>query len=535
MDNLEQMLRDLVEDKLDAKTRAELEQHVAQERGMAERMAWRPSSGPQRDAVHSLADILLYGGAAGGGKTATVVGLAMTRHQRSLVMRRQYSDLGAITAEAIKYNGSRDGFRGTSPPRLLCRDGRLIDFGACAHLGDEEQWQGQDHDFLGIDEAAQFLERQIRFLIGWVRTTVVGQRTRVVLASNPPLEAEGFWLISMFEPWLDPGFPNPAGPGELRWCVTVVRDGAYADHWVDGPQRVTIEGRSYTPHSRTFIPAKLEDNPYLAHDATYRAKMESHIYRAALLEGNFMAARGDAPNQVIPSEWVRDAVRRWTPLPPPRVPMTCLAADVAQGGADETVLARRYDWWFAPLIARAGVDTKDGPAVAGLIIQEMRDACPIVVDMGGGWGGSAVDHLKHNMLSVFGHIGAAGSSARTANDARIGFYNKRAEVWWRFREALDPASHAMGSPIALPDDPRLIADLTSPTWQLKRGVQIQIESKDEIRSRLGRSPDRGDAVVMAWSEGSHAAAVTSFRRGERSGMPQINYGHAAAKRINRRR
>jgi hypothetical protein len=72
--------------------------------------------------------------------------------------------------------------------------------------------------------------------------------------------------------------------------------------------------------------------------------------------------------------------------------------------------------------------------------------------------------------------------------------NKRAETWWKFREALDPA---YGNGLALPPDPQLRADLTSPTWKLTpRGIQI--ESKDEIRKRLGRSPDRGDAVVLAW-------------------------------------
>ena len=79
-------------------------------------------------------------------------------------------------------------------------------------------------------------------------------------------------------------------------------------------------------------------------------------------------------------------------------------------------------------------------------------------------------------------------------DRQLKFVNKRAETWWKLREALDPT---YGSNVALPPDPSLRADLTSPTWKLTpRGIQI--ESKDEIRKRLGRSPDKGDAVVLAW-------------------------------------
>jgi len=71
------------------------------------------------------------------------------------------------------------------------------------------------------------------------------------------------------------------------------------------------------------------------------------------------------------------------------------------------------------------------------------------------------------------------------------------------REALDP-DQPDGSAIALPPDPELRADLCTPTWKLTaRGILL--ESRDDIRKRLGRSPGTGDAVVMCWSEGNAAA------------------------------
>jgi hypothetical protein len=64
-------------------------------------------------------------------------------------------------------------------------------------------------------------------------------------------------------------------------------------------------------------------------------------------------------------------------------------------------------------------------------------------------------------------------------------------LWWQFREALDPKT---GKNIALPPDSALKADLCTPLWKLS-AQGIQIESKEDIIKRLGRSPDRGDAVV----------------------------------------
>jgi hypothetical protein len=68
-----------------------------------------------------------------------------------------------------------------------------------------------------------------------------------------------------------------------------------------------------------------------------------------------------------------------------------------------------------------------------------------------------------------------------------------------FREALDPGQPG-GSPIALPPDPKLVADLTAPTFEVTPNG-IKAEPKEKVCERLGRSTDRGDAVVMAWFEG----------------------------------
>jgi hypothetical protein len=86
-------------------------------------MKWVPNPGPQTDAYFCPADVLLYGGQGGGGKSDLGLGLAFTAHHRSLIMRRKYANLSALTERAIKINGSRDGFNGSPPPLLRTDDG----------------------------------------------------------------------------------------------------------------------------------------------------------------------------------------------------------------------------------------------------------------------------------------------------------------------------------------------------------------------------------------------------------------------------
>lgn len=484
-----------------------------------------PNPGPQTDAWFSKADVLLYGGEAGGGKSGLLCGLALMEHRQTLLMRRNGVDFeggGGLIEELLKLNGTRDGFSGKSPPTLRTDDGRIITFGSATNLGDEQKYMGRARDLLGIDEATQFSESQIRFLMGWVRTTHEGQRTRTVFATNPPISAEGEWVVRMFRPWLDLTHPKPAKVGELRWYVTVESE----DIEVDGPEPVEIGGHTLLPTSRTFIPAALKDNPFIIRDE-YQKQLDAlpEPYRSAIRDGNFMAARRDDEWQVIPTDWIRAAQERWTADPPDHAPMCAMGVDVAQGGADQTVLAARYDGWFSPIIAVAGKTTPTGGEVAGLVIKYRKHRAVVVIDMDGGWGGDAYSRLKDNNIECRPHKGSAGSVRRTV-DGMLKFRNKRAEVWWRFREALDPGQDD-GSVIALPPDQELVADLTAPRFKVTPSG-IQIEEKSEIKKRLGRSPDKGDAVTMAWSGGpkmpTHGRQWKAAINRERAGRPNIIKG-----------
>lgn len=470
--------------------------------GLGDSMKFIPSPGPQTRAFFSNADMLLYGGEAGGGKTSIINGLALCAHKRSLIMRRQYVDLAPVIDDCLRLYGSRDGYNGSSPPSLKTTDGRVIQFGAAAQPGDEQGWKGNPHDLKAFDEAVDFLEQQIRFIIGWNRSIDPGQRCRVVLATNPPTNSNGDWIIGMFRPWLDATHPKPAKDGELRWFITDKngKDAEVSDktpiedgYNADGTPKLLI------PKSRTFIRASLSDNPFLV-NTDYKATLDAmpEPYRSAYRDGNFMLARKDEDNQTIPTAWVREAQARWTPRLPEGVPMCAMGVDPAAGGADDTVIASRYDGYYAQLIRVPGKETPYPQDVAALVLRYRKAPAVPVVDCGGGYGGGVVRHLEDNGIEAKAHKGSSASAGRTA-DRLHRFANLRAEVYWRFREALDP-SQPGGSQIALPPDQKLLSDLTSVRHQItSRGITLQ--SKDELKAKLGRSPDAGDAVVLAYSHG----------------------------------
>lgn len=436
-------------------------------------------------AYESKADIIGYGGAAGGGKTDLACGLALTKHTVTAIFRREATQLTGVIDRLTAIVGSRNGYNGAE--RIWRLEGRQIEFGSTPHPGDETKYQGRPKDLLVIDEAANFLESQVRFLMGWVRTTKRGQKCTTLMTFNPPTSAEGQWVIQFFGPWLMDGHPNPAAPGELRWFATV--DGK--DVEVSGPEQFEHKGEMIRPQSRTFIPSRIGDNPYLL-ETGYMATLQSlpEPLRSQMLKGDFRAGMEDDPWQVIPSAWVKAAQDRWKPRDA-KGPMDSMGVDVARGGRDETIISPRHGTWFDQLTAFPGTETPDGPTVAGQVIMTRRDRAPVHIDIVG-WGSSPYDFLASNNVQVIG-INGASSGVGQSKEGGLPFFNKRAEVWWRMREALDPLNP---EPIALPPDPRLAADLCAPKWKLVKGG-IQVEAKEDIAKRIGRSPDRGDAVCMA--------------------------------------
>jgi hypothetical protein len=473
-------------------------------------MRWLPNPGPQTDAYHSLADVLLYGGQAGGGKSHLELGWGVNEADNGIIFRRERTQTDGLEKEGKLIIGQSASFNGQDL-EWTWRSGKSLKLGGMQQLDDWIGHAGRERDYMAFDEAGEFLEMQVAQIMAWVRAKP-GKRTRVVFGSNPPRTADGMWLLKWFAPWLDDKFPDRAAPGELRWAVYVTVEGEGKMHWVDGPGEYEIDGEVYTAKSYTFIPASLEDNPH-RNTPEYRAQLQSlpEPLRSQLLYGKFGAGLKDSENQCIPTEWVRLAQERWKPNPPKDAPMCAIGVDCSGGGEDPMVQAIRYDGWFAPLVktpaSRIPME-KAGAFAAGLVLAERRDSAEIVVDMGGGYGGPLYEHLSGNEIACVGFKGAE-SSTRRSIDGKLKFTNKRTAAYWQFREALDPGQHK-GSPIALPPDTRLLAGLTAPTFEVTpQGIKLEPKVKFDtkgkviggVRAKLGFSPDEADAVVMAWFYG----------------------------------
>lgn len=525
-----------------AEERAEFEDTVM--RGVGGQ-CWVPQPGPQTEAYFSEADELFYGGQAGGGKTDLGLGLSLTAHTDSLLLRRVNKDARKLMDRVENVLGHTEG-RNLSILDWK-HDGRCMTFSGCQHEDDKQRHKGIAHDLKFFDEIGDFLYSQFTFIKTWNRSTVPGQRCRIVCAGNPPTTPEGLWVIEYWAPWLDPKYPNPAKDGELRWFICDRDD---RSHEVPGKGKFSIDHANnkkiervddaaqqadYPEHveivaskSRTFIRARLEDNAYLR-DTDYAANLDSlpAEIRMAYRDGRFDQSIKDNPWQIIPTSWVVEAQKRWKPTPPAGVPMCAIGVDPAQGGDDNTVLAPRYDGWYDQTLAVPGKQTPLGSDVAGLVIGKRKDGALPIVDMGGGYGGGVIQSLGENQIKYYAYKGSEKSTRRT-KDGKLKFKNNRTAAYWSFREALDPDQPG-GSPIALPPNARLLADLTAPTFKIVN-AEIVAEPKEDVVDRLGRSPDDGDAVVMAWCDGAKALTYATLWKNSTNMQTTANMGHSRQRR-----
>ncbi|MCT6720618.1 terminase [Acidovorax sp. K2F] len=454
---------------------------------------WVPQDGPQSAAFHSEADILFYGGSAGGGKTDLLLGLSMTEQERSIIFRREAVQLIGLEERMTSILGSRNGYNGTDHLWRLPGD-KVLELGSVKEPGDWIKYQGRPHDFKGFDEITHFTELQFRTLIGWMRTDNPKVRQRVVAAGNPPTEPEGEWVKRFWAAWLDPNHPNPAKPGELRWYVTNEKG---EDQEVPDSTPVMVGGELMTPKSRTFIPSRVDDNLFLMATG-YKATLQSlpEPLRSQMLRGDFNAGVTDPVWQLIPTDWVKAAQARWKDRDAKGL-MTSIGFDPSRGGLDKSSAARRHGQWFDKIVTAPGVVTKDGPSAAGFIAPLIRDGAVVCIDSIG-IGSSALDFIRGLGLHVHPVVGSEGS-ALMDKSGQMKFRNKRAEMYWLLREALDPTNP---DPIALPPDQELLGDLTAPRYKvvtMGKGAAIQINDKDDIRRMLGRSPDKGDSVAMTFA------------------------------------
>lgn len=182
------------------------------------------------------------------------------------------------------------------------------------------------------------------------------------------------------------------------------------------------------------------------------------------------------------------------------------ALDPARFGADRTALAIRQGGVLRALESWTARDTME---TTGLVLTKLDGTrSPLanrrIVDLTPPWGrtqllvvdeiglgAGVVDRLREQGYAVRGFNGSRQPQLGAAPDR---FLNQRAEVYWHLRELLEAGR------VAVPRHAQLFDELCATQWKVNSSGRIQIESKDELKARLGRSPDLADAVAMCYMD-----------------------------------
>lgn len=223
------------------------------------------------------------------------------------------------------------------------------------------------------------------------------------------------------------------------------------------------------------------------------------------VEGNFASSEEDG---VIPLTWVERAIERWHIIDDEKAwgKLTKLAVDVGRGG-DPTVIARAHSMFIKEF--EETNDRSIMPVVGRLkgIADAHKSLSAIVIDVIG-LGAGVVDRLRE-MKSVAGKVvafNAAGATHAKDKTRELAFVNNRAWAWWSVRELLQDDI------IALPPNDEMIGELTAPKYQMMSGGRIQIEAKEDVIKRLGRSTNYADTVIQIFWKSDGGPSLGDIER-----------------------
>lgn len=251
----------------------------------------RPQAGPQEQLLSCSADIAIFGGGAGGGKSFGLL-LDALRHVNTpdagaVFFRRtsvQITNEGGLWDEANKLYRPIGGIP-RDRPNLDFRfsGGFSISFAHLQHDKNVYDFQGAQIPVIYFDELTHFTKKQFWYMQSRNRS-VCGIKPYVRATCNPDKSS---WVREFIDWWIgEDGLAIPERSGVIRWlCV-------YEDkyHWFDQKEEAEEKFPLIPPVSATFIPSKLSDNKILMKkDPGYMAKLMalSKVDRERLLGGNW--------------------------------------------------------------------------------------------------------------------------------------------------------------------------------------------------------------------------------------------------------
>lgn len=315
----------------------------------------RPQEGPQTAFLSSSADIAIYGGAAGGGKSYALL-LEPLRHVHvkgftGVVFRRTLADVkkpGSLLDTSMPVYGAIGARVRLNDLTWLFPEGTKIVFGHLEHESTVLEWQGAQVPFIGFDELTHFTRSQFFYMLSRNRSAC-GVKPYIRATTNPDADS---WVAEFIAWWIDQdtGSPIVERSGVVRWFARV------SDQVVWGDSRAELKEahEGCEPLSITFIPARLEDNKILiTADPKYRANLMAMqlVERERLLGGNW---------KIRPASGLYFQ-RRW-----------CTVVDAIPHG---TIFVRGWD-----LAATAKTENNDPDWTCGTKIGRMPDGRFIVAD-----------------------------------------------------------------------------------------------------------------------------------------------------------
>lgn len=324
--------------------------------------------------MSSSADIVIFGGSAGGGKSFALL-LEPVRHHANdrfggVIFRRtspQLTGAGSLWEEAQQlYRPLGARMLETPTLRAVFPSGATLQFLHLQHVSDVFDHQGKQYAFVGLDELTHFEESQFWYLVSRMRTTS-GVRSYMRCTCNPDPDSFVKKLILW---WLDDEgeYARPERSGVVRWFI---RDGDSMRWGASREELLPVCQPGQEPMSVTFILSSLDDNPALtSKDPGYRGRLFSLplVERERLLKGNWkIRAEG---GKYVSHE---DFAVRWTPETLPRELQVYGASDFAVSeprpgkepdftehawagiGPDDKIYI--LDWWYGQTKADVWVDT----------------------------------------------------------------------------------------------------------------------------------------------------------------------------------
>lgn len=302
----------------------------------------RPQPGAQEAFLSSPADITIYGGAAGGGKSYALL-LEPMRHAANrdfgaLVLRKTTPEImgvGGLWAEAEKLYPLIGGQPRIANFEWIFPSGARVKFDHLEHEKSKHKYQGNQIPLICFDELTHFSESQFWFMISRNRSAC-GVRPYIRATCNPDAAS---WVRQLVAWWLDKdsGYPLAERSGVLRWFVRWGGELQWAD------SRAELQGNfpGIEPKSLTFIRATLSDNPALTErDPGYLANLQAlpYVERERLLGGNWNVV--DAAGAEWPAEYFADIYADW----PDERQIVVVALDPSLGKQNKPKTTRPGDY-----------------------------------------------------------------------------------------------------------------------------------------------------------------------------------------------